>query len=173
VAGWAKESNLPMLPRIVSGLAENTNSIFCDGPRARYSEWMSGSATAGCPVLQRQDVRFCNGRNHSREAQCELVVPRHRYCALLKKRASRDVCFLLTNDLLGCRPLRESSIRIAPSSTSDGRIMPPTGGRGSGVPGIDDCGREVTQKTQSLSNLRPCNRRAFPGARSATAEAHS
>jgi len=42
-----------MLPRIVSGLAENTNSIFCDGPRARYSEWMSGSA---------------NGRNHSREA---------------------------------------------------------------------------------------------------------
>jgi hypothetical protein len=47
VADWAKESNLPMLPRIVSGLAENTNSIFCDGPRARYSEWMSGSATAG------------------------------------------------------------------------------------------------------------------------------
>jgi hypothetical protein len=41
-----------MLPRIVSGLAENTNSIFCDGPRARYSEWMSGS----------------DGRNHSREA---------------------------------------------------------------------------------------------------------
>src|SRR6516162_6464350 len=60
----------------------------------------------GCPVLQRQDVRFCNGRNHSREAQCELVVPRHRYCALLKKRASRDVCFLLTNDLHGRRPLR-------------------------------------------------------------------
>ena len=30
--------------RIVSGLAENTNSIFCDGPSARGSQWMSGSA---------------------------------------------------------------------------------------------------------------------------------
>ena len=80
-----------MLPRIVLGLAENTNSIFCDGPRARYSEWMSGSATAGT-IAERH--------------MCELVVPRHRYCALLKKRASRDVCFLLTNDLHGRRPLR-------------------------------------------------------------------
>ena len=70
-----------MLPRIVSGLAENTNSIFCDGPRARYSEWMSGSATAGT-IAERHT--------------CELLVPRHRYCALLKKRASGDVCFLLT-----------------------------------------------------------------------------
>ena len=65
-----------MLPRIVSGLAENTNSIFCDGPRARYSEWMSGSATAGT-IAERH--------------MCELVVPRHRYCALLKKRA-RETC---------------------------------------------------------------------------------
>jgi len=79
-----------MLPRIVSGLAENTNSIFCDGLRARYSEWMSGSATAGTTAERHM---------------CELVVPRHRYCALLKKRASRDVCFLLTNDLHGCRRL--------------------------------------------------------------------
>ena len=71
-----------MLPRIVSGLAENTNSIFCDGPRARYSEWMSGSATAGT-IAERHT--------------CELVLPWHRYCALLKKRASGDVCFLLTN----------------------------------------------------------------------------
>ena len=70
-----------MLPRIVSGLAENTNSILCDGPRARYSEWMSGSATAGT-IAERHT--------------CELLVPRHRYCALLKKRASGDVCFLLT-----------------------------------------------------------------------------
>ena len=79
-----------MLPRIVSGLAENTNSIFCDGLSARYSEWMSGSATAG--TIAERHI-------------CELVVPQHRYCALLKKRASRDVCFLLTNDLHGRRPL--------------------------------------------------------------------
>ena len=37
-----------MLPRIVSGLAENTNSIFCDGSfGAGDSKWMSGSAKAG------------------------------------------------------------------------------------------------------------------------------
>jgi hypothetical protein len=42
---WAMESNLRRLLQIVSGLAENTNSIFCDGPGARDNEWMSGSAT--------------------------------------------------------------------------------------------------------------------------------
>jgi hypothetical protein len=67
-----------MLPRMVSGLAENTNSIFCDGPRARYSEWMSGSATAGT-IAERHT--------------CELVVPQHRYCALLKKRVGRRLFF--------------------------------------------------------------------------------
>jgi len=35
--------------RIVSGLAENTNSIFCDGPRG---------------PRQQMDVRFCESRNH-------------------------------------------------------------------------------------------------------------
>jgi hypothetical protein len=35
--------------RIVSGLAENTNSIFCDGP---------------CGPRQQMDVRFCESRNH-------------------------------------------------------------------------------------------------------------
>jgi hypothetical protein len=44
---WAMGSNLRRLLQIVSGLAENTNSIFCDGPGARDSEWMSGSAKAG------------------------------------------------------------------------------------------------------------------------------
>ena len=98
-----------MLPRIVSGLAENTNSIFCDGLRARYSEWMSGSATAGTTA-----------ERHI----CELVVPRHRYCALLKKRASRDVCFLLTNDLHGRRPFVQGS-RFRNDKSASGR---PTSG---------------------------------------------
>ena len=88
VADWATESNLPMLPRIVSGLAENTNSIFCDGPGARYSEWMSGSAMAGT-IAERH--------------RCELVIPRHWYLRAPQKRASGDVCFLLTNDLHGRR----------------------------------------------------------------------
>jgi hypothetical protein len=35
--------------RIVSGLAVNTNSIFCDGPRGQR---------------QQMDVRFCESRNH-------------------------------------------------------------------------------------------------------------
>ena len=36
--------------RIVSGLAGNTYSIFCDGPKTRYSEWMSGSAPSRNPA---------------------------------------------------------------------------------------------------------------------------
>jgi hypothetical protein len=40
---------LPRLLRIVSGLAENANSIFCD----RY-----------CGPSQQMDVRFCESRNH-------------------------------------------------------------------------------------------------------------
>jgi hypothetical protein len=35
--------------RIVSGLAENTNSIFCDGPRG---------------PRQQMDVRFCEEQDH-------------------------------------------------------------------------------------------------------------
>ncbi len=35
--------------RIVSGLAENTNSIFCDGLHG---------------LRQQMDVRFCESRNH-------------------------------------------------------------------------------------------------------------
>jgi len=106
-----------MLPRIVSGLAENTNSIFCDGLRARYSEWMSGSATAGTTA-----------ERHI----CELVVPRHRYCALLKKRASRDVCFLLTNDLHGRRQSgqRAGLVRQVGFSTAMFRAAKPPRRRG-------------------------------------------
>src|SRR6201993_2351849 len=45
VADWAKDQNSGGSLRIVSGLAENTNSIICDGS--------SDLETAnGCPVLQ-------------------------------------------------------------------------------------------------------------------------
>ena len=55
-AGWPTErrSLLPRLQRIVSGLAVNPNSIFREGPQGRR---------------QQMDVRFCEGRNHRREAQ--------------------------------------------------------------------------------------------------------
>jgi len=39
--------------RFVSGLAENTNSIFCDGSQARDSKWMSGSARKQEPSAER------------------------------------------------------------------------------------------------------------------------
>ena len=39
--------------RVVSGLAENTNSIFCDGSTARGSKWMSGSAWTQEPSAER------------------------------------------------------------------------------------------------------------------------
>jgi hypothetical protein len=48
VADWAKEQNSGGSLRIVSGLAENTNSIICDGS--------SEPETAnGCPVLHGQE----------------------------------------------------------------------------------------------------------------------
>jgi hypothetical protein len=50
--------------------------------------------------------------------------------------------------------------------TSTGLVMPPRGGCGS-VPWTDACGRGVTEKRLSASNLRHCTRRAFPGARGA------
>jgi len=40
----------PLIEQFVSGLAENTNSIFCEGS------------------LEPEDVRFCESRNHCREA---------------------------------------------------------------------------------------------------------
>ena len=47
-ADWAKDQNSGGSLRIVSGLAENTNSILCDGS--------SEPETAnGCPVLQGQE----------------------------------------------------------------------------------------------------------------------
>ena len=36
---------------------------------------------------------------------CELIVRRHRYSAVLKKRASADLCFLSIHDLRGGAPL--------------------------------------------------------------------
>jgi len=48
IADWAKEQNSGGSLRIVSGLAENTNSIICDGS--------SEPETAnGCPVLHGQE----------------------------------------------------------------------------------------------------------------------
>jgi len=47
VADWAKEQNSGGSLRIVSGLAENTNSIICEGSSEPDSKWMSGSAWAG------------------------------------------------------------------------------------------------------------------------------
>src|SRR5260370_4289189 len=55
--------------RIVSGLAENTHSIFCDGP--------PGPETAnGCPVLRRQEP---TADRHT----CELRILPGSPCALL------------------------------------------------------------------------------------------
>jgi hypothetical protein len=63
------ESDLQRLLRIVSGLAENTNSIIGDGP--------SGPETAnGCPVLRKA------GTIAARHT-CELKILAYAFCALL------------------------------------------------------------------------------------------
>jgi hypothetical protein len=50
VADWATELNSRGLLRTVSGLAGNTDSIFCEGPTTRCSQWMSGSAPSRNPA---------------------------------------------------------------------------------------------------------------------------
>jgi hypothetical protein len=64
VADWAKEQHSGGPLRIVSGLAEITNSIICDGSQ-------KPEAANGCPVLQ-------GCRDHSREALMRNSVPDHR-----------------------------------------------------------------------------------------------
>jgi hypothetical protein len=88
VADWATQSNLQRLPRIVSGLAENTNSIFCEGLTARDSKWMSGSAKAGTQA-ERHSLQ-----TGSSETCSVLRAPPLR---------ARRIVFSLDNDLHGRR----------------------------------------------------------------------
>ena len=75
--------------RVVSGLAENTNSIFCDGP--------SGPETVnGCPVLRRQEPL-------PRGTRCELRVLNMLVLARSSVARVRRTVFSLDNDLHGCR----------------------------------------------------------------------
>src|SRR5438105_9587249 len=86
--------------RIVSGLAENTHSIFCDGPH--------GPETVnGCPVLRRQEPPPRGTRVSCRFWQV-------RQCALLLKRASGESFSPLTRDLHGRRQniVLESRLRV-------------------------------------------------------------
>ena len=77
------------LLRIVSGLAENTNSIIGDGP--------SGPETAnGCPVLRER-------RNLCREAHVRAAGSGICVLRAPPKRASGELRFLLTKDLHGSR----------------------------------------------------------------------
>src|SRR6266571_9271257 len=75
--------------RIVSGLAENTHSIFCDGPH--------GPETVnGCPVLRRQET---TAERHT----CELRVLIASIVRAPPKRESGESFSPLTKDLHGCR----------------------------------------------------------------------
>jgi hypothetical protein len=84
-------AKLPRLLRIVSGLAENTNSIFCDGPQ--------GPETAnGCLVQRSQEPT-------AERSTCELRILWQVRCARSHERASGELCFPLDKDLHGCRLL--------------------------------------------------------------------
>ena len=52
------------------------------------------------------DVRFCRGRNHSREAPMRAEDLDRKVRALMS--APGHVCFSLTGDLHGCRLVRDS-----------------------------------------------------------------
>jgi len=55
-------------------------------------------------LRQQMDVRFCESRDHRREAYRRAVNLLYRFLRAPPKRASGDVCFLLTIDLHGGRP---------------------------------------------------------------------
>ena len=75
--------------RIVSGLAENTNSIFCDSS----SEL---EAANGCPVL-------LESRNHQpRGSTCAAIDPHQTNNALSTARKENS-CFSVDKDLHGGR----------------------------------------------------------------------
>src|SRR5439155_22366090 len=79
--------------RIVSGLAENTDSIFCDGPQ--------GSETVnGCPVLRRQE--------HRREAHVRAAGSDRFNSARSSEARVRRILFSLTKDLHGGRRSRSN-----------------------------------------------------------------
>ena len=96
--------------RIVSGLAENTNSIFCDGSsEPRDSKWMSGSAES---------------RNHQprgKRAQRESLIRSN--CALSRARPG-DLCFSLDKDLHGCRSLSVVILRLRNMTALDATGLP-------------------------------------------------
>src|SRR5437667_6358414 len=84
--------------RIVSGLAENTHSIFCDGP--------PGPETAnGCPVLRRQEPTAERHR-----ARCELWQVRR---ARSSEARVRRTLFPLDKDLHGGRQTRDRDLRLS------------------------------------------------------------
>jgi hypothetical protein len=81
--------------RIVSGLAVNTNSIFCDGHRS---------------LRQQMDVRFCESRNPCREAFTRTIRPDITHCALSRARPIH-LCLPLTTDWVENRVLQAGSAK--------------------------------------------------------------
>ena len=72
VTGWATEATPEAPARIVSGLAVNTDSIFCDGP--------------GGP-RQQMDVRFCEEQEPPAERHtCAAMNPERSACVLSRAR---------------------------------------------------------------------------------------
>jgi hypothetical protein len=57
------------------------------------------------------DVRFCEGRNHRREAQLRAVDAGECGCARSSEARVRRTAFLLDKDLHGCRQTLPYKIR--------------------------------------------------------------
>ena len=84
--------------RIVSGLAENTNSIFCDGSS-------EPEAANGCPVL----LECRNHQPRGKSAQQKILIGISN--ALSRARTAVS-CFSVDKDLHGCRLTIHNSINL-------------------------------------------------------------
>jgi hypothetical protein len=99
------------------------------------------------------DVRFCEGRNHRREAQVRAADAGECGCARSSEARVRRTAFPLDKDLHGCRQTLPNPIRLGLPVNREELIgvesqiasaMPTCGDR-SACPNLDYCGLPTTR----------------------------
>jgi hypothetical protein len=78
-----------------------------EAPYESFRDWQrtqtQSPVTVGNGLRQQMDVWFCKGRNHGREALMHAAGLDGSILRAPRKRASEEVCFLLTIDYMEVR----------------------------------------------------------------------
>src|SRR5258708_28335110 len=94
---------------------EALSELFQDWQRTQTQS----SVTTLSGLSQRMDVRFCEGRNHRREARVRAADSGRFAVRAPPKRASGELCFLLTKTYMDAY-----SVRIGPPQPNNSFISP-------------------------------------------------